>query len=119
MFLLLRVSGAVTVTQLTHNPEVERLAHPSSLDLLVSACGVVAGVTMIAAYRRSVIAGALIATVLIPAAALVGAAIAAAEGGLVVSGLKRLAIDAAILLVLGVGVFLIKQSTVHHRAPLV
>jgi len=119
VFLLLRVSGAVTVTQLTHNPEVERLAHPSSLDLLVSACGVVAGLTMIAAYRRSVIAGALIATVLIPAAALVGAAIAAGEGGLIVSGLKRLAIDAAFLLVLGSGVFFIKQSTVHHRAPLV
>lgn len=119
MFLLLRLFGVVTVEQLTHNPEVERLAHPSSLDLLVSACGLIAGVTMIAAYRRSVIAGPLIATVLIPAAALVGAAIAAGQGALIEGGLKRLAIDVVLLLVLGAGVFLIKQITVHRRTPLV
>ncbi len=119
VFLLLRATGLVTVEALVGNHEVERLMHPKTLDLIVSGCGVVAGVTMIVAYRRTVIAGPLIASVLIPAAALVGAGIAAGQADLIVGGLKRLAIDAAFLLVLGAGVILLKQVTVHRRAPLV
>lgn len=119
VFLLLRLSGAITVDALVHNPEVERLAHPSGLDLIVSACGAVAGVTMVAAYRRSVIAGPLIALVFIPAAALVGVALVVGRWTLLVDGLKRLGIDVALLIVLGVLVLIVKQLTVHRRAPLV
>ncbi len=119
IFLLLRVLGLATVDALAGNHEVERLIHPTALDLIVSGCGITAGLTMIVAYRRTVIAGPLIASVLIPAAALVGAGIAAGQVDLIVGGVKRLAIDIAFLLVLGAGVILLKQVTVHHRAPLV
>lgn len=118
MFLLLQVSGAVTTDTLVHNPEVERLADPTGLDLVVSTCGAIAGVTMVAAYRRSVIAGPLIAMVLIPAAALVGAALAVGQITLAIAGLERLGIDVALLLVLGMLVIAVKQVTVHRRTPL-
>lgn len=119
VFLLLRALGLATVDALVGNHEVERLIHPAALDLIVSGCGVVAGMTMIVAYRRTVIAGPLIAAVFIPAAALVGAGIAAGQTDLIVGGLKRLTIDVAFMLVLGAGVILLKQVTVHHRTPLV
>ena len=63
--LALATHGASTVEAFVHNPEVERIALPTLLDLLVSSAGAVAGVTMVAAYRRSVIAGPLIALALI------------------------------------------------------
>jgi len=119
VFFLLHLTGIVTTDDLIHNREVERLAHPNALDLVVSACGAVAGVTMVASYRRSVIAGPLIALAFVPAAALVGAALVLGRWTLFFDGIKRLAIDVALLVVLGVLVLAVKQVTVHRRAPLV
>ena len=63
------------------------------------------------------IAGLLVALVLVPAA-LVGAA-AAGRFGLAYQGLERLLIDAAFIVVLGALLVLIKQVTVHRRLPMV
>ncbi len=119
MFLVLRLSGEATVDEFVKNPEVERIAHPTLVEILVSACAAMAGVTMIAAYRRSVIAGPLIALVLIPAAAMIGAAIAAGQLALAYEGLERLVLDAALIVVLGALVLLVKQAVVHRRASIV
>ena len=119
VFFLFRLTGTVTGDELVDNREVERLAHPGTLDLVVSACGAAAGVTMVVAYRRSVIAGPLIALAFVPAAALVGAALVIGRWTLLLDGMKRLAIDAALLIVLGALVIAVKQVTVHRRAPLV
>ncbi len=118
-FLLLRLTGSATVADFVHNPEVERIAHPTFLDLLVSACGAIAGVVMVAAYRRSVIAGPLVALILIPAAATIGVALVATEPRLIWEGFQRLALDVFLVIALGMLVLFIKQRTVHRRPPLV
>ncbi len=118
-FLLLRITGSVEVSELVTNHEVEKLTHPTTPEFLLTACGATAGMIMIAAYRRSVIAGPLIALVVIPAAALCGAALVAGEWRLSYEGLERLAIDIALIIALGGAVVLIKQRVVHRRAPLV
>ena len=119
MFLALHWGGVVSVDEFVANPEVERIAHPTLAETLVSACAAVAGVIMVLAYRESVIAGPLIALVLIPAAALIGAALAAGRPALAGEGLERLTLDAALIVGLGALVVWIKQVTVHRRAPMV
>lgn len=119
LFLVLRVTGTVTVPQLVHNTGVQRLAHPTLSDVLSSACATAAGAVMVTAYRRTVLSGPLIALVLFHAAALVGAALVAGQASLCAIALGRFALD--IVLVVGIGalVIAIKRSTTHQRAPLV
>ncbi|WP_238388112.1 DUF389 domain-containing protein [Hymenobacter sediminis] len=81
--------GEASAHDLLTNPEVHNIIDPGVKELLVSACGAAAGVVIIAAYRRSVIAGALIALVLMPAAALLGSSILVGEYQLALGALKR------------------------------
>lgn len=118
-FLALTLTGYATIAELLANPEVEHISHPQLKELLVSGCGAAAGAVMITAYRRSVIAGPLIALVLIHAAALMGAGLAAREAKLIYEGLERLALDMLLIVVLGAIVFAIKQAFVHRRSPIV
>lgn len=119
MFLLLRAADATTVDEFVNNPEVEKIAHPTILEGVVSACAAVAGVVMVAAYRRSVIAGPLIVLVLIPAAAAAGVALVAGQPALLGLALRRLSLDALLIVGLGALVIAIKQAVIHHRAPIV
>ncbi len=116
-FLVLRSAGAVTIEEFVHNPEVERIAAPTLKDILQSACAAAAGLIMIAAYRRSVIAGPLMALMLIPAAAMAGAALVVGQPGLSYEGFQRFGLD--VLLIVGVGsvVLFIKQATIHRQRP--
>jgi hypothetical protein len=86
---------------------------------VVSASAAMAGVMRIAAEHRSVIAAPLITLALIPAAAMIGAAIAAGQPGLADDGLERLVLDAALIVVLGGLVLLVMQAVVHRRAAIV
>ena len=115
--LALRLGGGPSVEALLANSKVHAIEDLTASLLLVSACGAAAGVVILLAYRRSVIAGLLVALVLVPVA-LVGAA-AAGRFGLAYQGLERLLIDAAFIVVLGALLVLIKQVTVHRRLPLV
>lgn len=117
--LLLRWLGAVTLADFTSNSELGRLASPTAKEVVLSSAGALAGAVIMAAYRRSVIAGALVAMVIIPAAASVGMALASGRVDLAAQGAERFALDAALIIVAGVLVFGIKQLTVHRRAPLV
>jgi hypothetical protein len=74
---------------------------------------------MIAAYRRSVIAGPLITLVIIHAAAMVGLALACGRFDLAEEGLERVGLDMLLIVGLGALVFALKQVSVHHRKPLV
>lgn len=118
-FWALQAAGAVSHSQLLNNPEVERIARPELPGLLVSACGAFAGVVMLAAYRRSVIAGPLIALTIIPAAALIGMAPVAGSWAVALEGLERLAIDLGLIVFAGVVVVAVKQAVVHKRKPMV
>lgn len=115
MFLALRATGQATHAKFLESPEVQLVAHPTSLDILTSACAALAGVVMMAAYRRHVIAGPLVALKLISGAALVGAAAAMGEWRFVDQGLKRWAIDIALILLFGLGFLLWKQARFHRR----
>jgi uncharacterized membrane protein len=87
--------------------------YPPLLNLLLSAAGAVAGVTMIAAGRFTQLAGPLVALQLLPAAATVGAALELGDGGIAARGFGPLMIDVGMVLVAGVIVLTYK----HAKAP--
>lgn len=75
---LLRLSGAGKVGEFVANKETGVLADPTLREVLLSSFTALAGATMVLAYRRSVIAGPLVALAIVPAA-MVGVALAAAR----------------------------------------
>ena len=118
LFVVLRLTGAVTVGGFVGNPGVESLAHPALRGVLVSACGALAGMVMLTTYRQYLLPGALIALRAIESAALVGAALVAGEPGLAFGALGRFLISAVLVFAAGVVVWL-KQTLVHRRKPMV
>jgi len=118
MFILLQ-TGSVEPVELVKNPEIEHIAHPTLKEFIVSGAAALAGMLIIAAYRRSVIAGALIGLVIIPAAASIGAGIAAGERHITRNGFERLGVDVLFIVVAGLIVFWLKQILVHRRKPLI
>ena len=116
MTVALRLSGHATHARFIESPEIHILAHPTALDVLPSACAALAGVVMMAAYRRHVIAGPLIALKLISGAALIGSALAMGEWRYVDQGLRRWAIDLVFIVVFGLAILAWKQARVHRRA---
>ena len=120
LFLVLRLTGAVTVVGFVGNPGgVESLAHPALRGVLLSACGALAGMVMLTTYRQYLLPGALIALRTIESAALVGAALVAGEPGLAYGALGRFLISAGLILAAGVLVVGLKQAIVHRRKPMV
>ncbi len=119
MFLLLRLVGAVTTPDLVDNPAVDLLVHPPANQIIRSAMAAAAGMIIIAAYRHTLLPGALMALELIPAAALAGVAIATGSPSLIYEGIERWALDAAFVVGLGAVILLTKQAIVHRRRPLV
>ena len=119
IFLALRLSGVVMVEEFTVNPEVRNLAEPGLREILLSACGALAGMVMLLSRRRYLIPGALVALLVIEAAALIGVALAAGEPGLMLEGAKRFGIDILLIVAGGVPIVLLKQTIVHRRAPMV
>jgi hypothetical protein len=118
-FLVLRLTGVATVEEFFGNPEVESLANPTLRDVLLSACGAVAGVVMVTSYRRYLIPGALIALMIIEAAAMIGVALAVGSPALMYEGAERFALDVLLIVAGGGIVVLLKQALVHRRAPMV
>ncbi len=119
VFLVLRWSGVATVEEFVGNSQVEELANPTLRDVLMSACGAVAGLVMMLSYRRYLIPGALVALMIIEAAAMVGMALAAGELALMYEGVERLGLDVLLIVVGGGLVVLLKQIIFHRRAPIV
>ena len=112
-------AGETSADQLAGNAEVQHLAHPKLLELLLAAAGALAGVVILAAFRRSFQAGPLIAMAFVPAAALIGAALAVGRVELAVEGLERFGADWGFIIGLGVPFLWLKQRFVHRRQPLV
>ena len=119
IFLALRLTGVVMVEEFTVNPEVRNLAEPGLREILLSACGALAGMVMLLSRRRYLIPGALVALLVIEAAALIGVALAAGEPGLMLEGAKRFGLDVLLIIAGGVPIILLKQALVHPRAPMV
>lgn len=118
MFILLK-TGSAELSELVKNPEIEHIAHPTLKEFIVSGAAAFAGVLIIATFRRSVIAGALIGLVVIPSAASIGAGLAAGDWKIAREGFERLGIDVLFIVVAGLIVFQLKQIFVHRRKPLI
>jgi uncharacterized membrane protein len=119
VFLVLRLTGVVTVEEFVGNPEVETLADPTLREILMSACGAVAGIVMMLSYREYLIPGALIALEVIEAAAMIGVGLLAGEPALALAGAGRLGLDVLFIVAGGVIVVLLKQALFHRRVPMV
>ena len=116
---VLVAAGESSAAQLAANSEVMSLIHPNLPALLVAGAGALAGVVMLAAFRRSFQAGPLIATAFIQAAALIGAGLAVGRYDLALEGLERFGADWGFIIGLGVPFLWLKQRFLHRRQPLV
>lgn len=119
VFLALRLAGVATVEEFVGNSEIDTLADPTLREILMSACGAIAGMIMVLSYREYLIPGALIALEIIEAAAIIGVALAAGEPAFVYEGVERLVLDSLLIVAGGVIVVLLKQALFHRRAPMV
>jgi hypothetical protein len=115
----MRATGTDLPDRVLHNRQVLELADPTTVALIVSACGAIAGMIMIAAHRVTLLAGPLIALQLIPAAAMTGMALASGHGHLAAEGLARVGDDVAMVLAAALLVFGAKRLITHRRQPLV
>jgi uncharacterized membrane protein len=111
-FLVLRWTGVATVEEFVGNSQVQELASPTLREVLLSVYGTVAGMVMMLSYRRYLIPGALVALMIIEAAAMVGMALAAGEPTLMYKGLERFGLDILLIVVRGLVVVLLKQSSI-------
>lgn len=116
-YLLLAGLGAVEPSTFLDGDALRHTQDPGATILTIAAAGALAGVVIQAAYRRSIIAGALVAMRLIEAAAVTGIALALGRFDLMLDGIQRLAIDMGFILAAGLIVFGLKQAFVHQRAP--
>ncbi len=116
---LMSLTGSVEEAEFVKNSEVENLSHPKLKEYLIPLFSGVAGMVMIAAYRRNVIAGPLIGLVLIPASAMIGASLAFGRADYAWEATERFLVDAAIVIGTGLIIFFIKQIIQHQRKPIV
>lgn len=117
-FNMLRFAGALTPAEFLRDKFLVSLSGFHLNGLFISLAAAVASITMYLAYRRNVIAGPLVALVIIPA--MVGAAVSLslAKWDLAVSLLARSAADFLIIVVIGVILIALKQKLVHKRRTL-
>ncbi|HSK59047.1 MAG TPA: DUF389 domain-containing protein [Actinomycetospora sp.] len=118
-FLVLRGLGLAGPGVLASSEGVHMVVDPTAADWLVGAGGALAGLLIVTSFREAVLAGALIALALVPAAALVGIGVVSGDWALALGGLKRTAADMGLVVVLGGAVVFLKDRFVHHgRRPL-
>lgn len=118
-FVMLHGMAITSEMEFVLNPEVDSLSHPTAKEITVSFCGTLAGAIIIAAYRRSIIAGALIAMVIIQAAAMIGVSAVCGRWDLAVEGVERFGLDIVFVFISCFVVFAAKQMLVHKRKPIV
>lgn len=116
-WLVLAQAGIAASAFLDGSP-LKHTLHPTPDIYAVSIAGAFAGAVILAAYRRSVIAGALVAMRLIEAASVAGVAIGMGRTDIALQALGRLTLDMSFVVVAGVIVFGLKQRMVHRRAPI-
>ena len=118
-FLVLRALGLASPSTLASSEGLHLIIDPTAADWLVAAGGAVAGLVIITSFRQAVLAGALIALALVPAAATVGMGLASGDLLLAVQGLRRALLDMVLVVVLGGLVVLAKDRFLHRgRRPL-
>lgn len=118
-FVVLRELGLAAPKTLSNSEGMHLIIDPTAADWLVAAAGAVAGLVIVTSYREAVLAGALIALALVPAAGVLGMGVVSLDAGLALEGLQRLGSDMALVVVLGGLVVLGKDRVMHRgRKPL-
>ena len=109
--------GEAEVSTFAGSEEVKHLTYLTTADQLLSVCGTLAGAIIMSSFRKSVIAGALIAMVVINAAAMMGIGLASGRYDLAGQGLQRFGFDIVLIFGICVVVFRAKQRFFHQRRP--
>lgn len=118
-FLVLRALGLAKPGVLASSEGVHMVVDPTAADWLVGAGGALAGLVIITSFREAVLAGALIALALVPAAGLIGIGVVSGDWALALGGLKRTVADMGLVIVLGGAVVFLKDRWFHRgRRPL-
>ena len=115
--LLLQALGVTDLAKLAANPEVKRIVHPPPESILISFCAALAGVIIETAYREALLAGPVVALIVVPSACLVGAGLGLLDAELMIAGVRRFSIDLVLVIVLGALVLGMKQRLLHRRLP--
>lgn len=115
---VLDVFGAVPASDFLEGEVLKHTLDPPPDVLAVSVAGAFAGVLILASYRRSVIAGALVAMRLIEAASVVGIGLGMGRFDLAAEASVRLGLDVLFVVAAGILVFGLKQALVHRRRSL-
>jgi uncharacterized membrane protein len=125
-YLILVVTAVVTMAflragsghfagEFLRDPTANEIQRPPAVDLVISGCGALTGVVMIAAGRFTLLAGPVVALQLMPAAATIGMGLELGDGGVALRGLGRLGIDVGFVVVAGLLYMSYKHVAVHHR----
>lgn len=114
VYLMLHAMGSASPQALAASAGVGNVTHPTYADWIVSALGAAAGVVIVSAFRAAVVGGALIAIGLVPAAAVVGAGLAAGDMVMTLEALRRFFVNALFVVGFGVIILLLKQHVVHR-----
>jgi hypothetical protein len=118
-FVVLRALGLASPKTLSSSEGMHLIIDPTAADWLVAAAGALAGLVIVTSFREAVLAGALIALALVPAAGVLGMGVVTLDAGLALEGLQRLGGDMAVVVVLGGLVVLFKDRFIHRgRRPL-
>lgn len=112
-YLLLHALGATGPHALTTSPGVENVTRPTSSDWLVSAFGAAAGVVIVSAFRSEIVGGALVAISVVPAAAMVGAGLAAGDIDVTQKALGRFSVNVLFVVGFAVAILFLKQRLAH------
>lgn len=115
---LLLLFGEVDAATFLHHEATVSLVHLKLRDALTSLAAAAASIVMYLAYRRNVIAGPLVALILIPAASAVGMSLSIGEWWHAGRIAQRLALDFALIIGAGLALIYAKQKLVHRRQPL-
>ena len=116
-FAVLHALGLGSASSVASSEGVHLIVDPTASDWLVAAGGAVAGLVIITSFREAVLAGALIALALVPAAGLIGIGVASRDPGLALAGLKRTGEDMGLVVVLGAIVVTLKHRLMHQGRP--
>ncbi len=109
--------GVVIPSDFTENKATHGFMHFETKHFLLSLAAACASIVMYLSYRRNVIAGPLIALVLIPATAAIGISLYLQKWDFVRDLSLRLAVDIALVIFAGIAVIRYKQKFVHKREP--
>lgn len=117
-WLALALVGGMSASSFLEGDALKHTLEPSAEIVATAIAGAFAGAVILASYRRSVIAGALVAMRLIEAASVTGIALALGRLDLATRALERVGMDMGFVVLAGLIVFCLKQFFVHRRRSL-